>query len=143
MLIDLTHGPDKEPISAYSCSDFTPLVALRELQVRGSVLRASPAWLTNVLAAVTSAPELSLVHFEFDSVCNMIPEVFEEFVCDYRWTLVDRWLAHLVRGRGQLSVPVVVLSIPFRGEPPKLGTFLSESRGAGVDVKVVNLMESW
>lgn len=135
-LRDLTCGPDKNPLSSHPCSDIPPFEALRELQVQGSDFHAPPTWLANVLAAITSAPELSSIHFEFDAISGVMPEVLEWPVFDNRWVLIDRWLARLVKGRGGFPALTVTLSIPCNGEQKRLGGFLPESKAAGVEVRI-------
>ena len=106
------------------------------MQIQGSDFHAPPTWLANVLAAITSAPELSSIHFEFDTISGVIPEVLEWSILDDRWVLIDRWLARLVKGRGGFPALTVTLSIPFSGEQQRLRSFLPESRAAGVEVGI-------
>lgn len=62
----------------------------------------------------------------------------ERWALDERWMLIDGWVARLARNRRGSTTLVVVLLIPFDGEPPRLGYFLSEARSVGVEVRVVN-----
>ena len=117
--------------------DLPSLVALRHLHVMalGSQLDAPPTWLINLLIAIT-APELSAVHLEFGTDFGETPVEVEKCASDHRWILVDKWLARLARARGRRPILEVVLWISFDRIPPKLGNLLSESRGAGVEVRV-------
>lgn len=92
--------------------------------------------MANVLAAITSAPELSSIHFEFDPISGVIPKILDWPVLDDRWVLIDRWLARLVKGRGGFPALTVTLSIPCNEEQWRLGSFLPESRAAGVEVRM-------
>ena len=65
---------------------------------------------------------------------GVVEEEIERCAFDDRWILIDRWLSCLAEGRGKHPALAVVLSIPFDGDPPRLRSFLSECRGAGVEV---------
>ena len=139
-VVDMKYRQDNEVHPDDLFPDLPPLVALRRLHVMalGSQLDAPPTWLINLLIAISSAPELSAVHLEFGTDSGEMPVEVEKCASDHRWILVDRWLARLARARGRRPVLEVVLLISFDRIPPKLGNFLSESRGAGVEVRVGN-----
>ncbi|KAF9648609.1 hypothetical protein BDM02DRAFT_3115234 [Thelephora ganbajun] len=127
---------DGEDSASYPCAELPPLVALREIHVHLRRFQTPPRWLADSLTAITSAPGLSLIRFESSSLSDIALEGIEMWVLDNRWILIDRWLARLAEGRGQCPVLTVVLSVPTYGEPPRLGSFLSECKGAGVGIVV-------
>lgn len=111
-------------------------MALRELQIYLGRLQTPPRWLANILTAITSAPELSSIYFGLGSLSRATPEELERCASDYRWVLIDRWLACLAKGYGQHPALTVVLSMQNNGEPLRLGMFLPECRSVGVEVVV-------
>ena len=131
---DLAYAPNEEDRASHPCAELPPLTALCELRVGLGYLQIPPRWSTHLITAITSAPELSSIHFGFGMSPGVIEEEIERCASDDRWILIDGWLSRLAKGHGQRPVLVVVLSIPFDGDPPRLRSFLSECRGAGVEV---------
>jgi len=133
-LEDLAYAPNEEDCTSHPCAELPPLMALCELRVGLGHLQIPPRWSAHLITAITSAPVLSSVHFGFGMPPGVVEEEIERCASDDRWILIDRWLSHLAKGHGQCPALAVVLSIPFDGGPPKLRSFLSECRGAGVEV---------
>ena len=136
VLVDLAYAPDEENYASHPCTELPPLVALCELRVGLGYLQIPPRWLVHLLTAITSAPGLSSIYFKLDLPSTMGQEEILGFASDDRWILIDRWLASLVEGHGQCPVLTVILLIPNARELLGLGTFLSECRGAGVEVVI-------
>lgn len=134
MLVDLAYAPNEEDQVSYPCAELPPLVALCEIQVGLGQLQSPPRWLVHLLTAITSAPELSSIHFKLNSSSDVSQEEILKCASDDRWILIDMWLACLVQDCRQYPALKVVLLIPNAREPPRLEMFLSKCRGAGVKV---------
>ena len=134
MLEDLAYALNEEDRTSHPCAELPPLLALCELQIGLGHLHIPPRWSAHLITAITSAPNLSSVHFRFGMLSDVVEEEIERCASDDRWILIDRWLSCLAKGHGQHPALVVVLSIPFDGDPPRLRNFLSLCRDAGVQV---------
>ena len=136
MLVDLEHSPCHILMFNNAYPEFPPFVALREVKITGNKLEAPPKWLAKLLASITSAPELSSIQFVFGASSDVTPEGIEGCAKDGGWMVIDSWLATLAKSHGGFLILTVVLKIPVCGEQPTLRSFLSECRGAGVEVVV-------
>jgi len=117
VLEDLAYATNKEDCASYPCVELPSLTALCNLQVGLGYLQIPPRWSAHLITAITSAPELSSVHFEFGMLPGVVEEEIERCASNDQWILIDRWLSHLAEGHGQHSTLTVALLIPFDGDP--------------------------